>query len=48
MFDFQRVNEEFQTEFDCLRFEVNKLADLFHANNFYEDPWRFRHAHYGY
>jgi hypothetical protein len=48
MFDFQRVNEEFQAEFDGLRFEVHKLADLFHANNFYEDPWRFRHAHYGY
>jgi hypothetical protein len=48
MFDFQRVDRQFQTEFDALLFEVHTLADLFHGNSFYDDPLKFRHAHYGY
>jgi len=48
MFDFQSVNQQFQEDFDSLRSEVHTLADVFHDNNFYDDPWKFRHAHYGY
>jgi hypothetical protein len=48
MFDFQRVSQQFQDEFDALRAEAHKLADVFRETAFFEDPRRFQHAHYGY
>jgi hypothetical protein len=48
MFDFQRVSQQYLEEYDALRFEVHKLAELFHDNAFFGDPGNFRHAHYGY
>jgi hypothetical protein len=48
MIDFHGASQQFQGEFDALRFEVHTLAEVFQDENFYDDPWKFRHAHYGY
>jgi hypothetical protein len=48
MFEFERVSQQFQEEFDSLLFEVRYLADLFRDTNFLGSPRNFEHAHYGY
>jgi hypothetical protein len=46
MFDFQHVSDLYQTEFDALRFETHKLAEVFQETGFLEDRRNFPHAHY--